>query len=182
VVDAYKASRKSHQETAGKALSTGEAGAGQFKALQGLNEAEKAKLKTALAAFLTPDQVDKAIVPLGTFNRQWDRFVDVLAGLNLAEDKKDKGLSVLAAYAVETSGARDKAAASGDMQALRTSAQEAKAKLDKAIAEVLDADQLEKWTAGTTFRGRQVERRDRDHAEAPATGQAGAPSGGQAPK
>lgn len=163
LVEAYKAARKSHQEAlaglagggapgGGGALGGG-GGAERFQAFQKLNEEHRAKLKEALSGVLNEEQAGKALASLGTFNRQWDRMVDTLAGYGLDAEKQAKGLSLIAAYVVEADAAMAKARESGDFQAVRTAAQGLKEKLDSGMAEVLSAEQLAEWKTATAFRG-----------------------------
>ncbi|MBI4558275.1 MAG: hypothetical protein HY706_11895 [Candidatus Hydrogenedentes bacterium] len=155
LVDAYKASRKSLQEAAEKAAPSGGGGGGReaFDARLKLAEEERGKFRKALEGFLSKEQVDKAIAPLGTYNRQWDRLVDALASFQVGDEKQDKGLALIATYVVDSDAALAKARAAQDMEGMRTAMQELKTKLDTAMADVLTPEQLTKWKEATAPRG-----------------------------
>ena len=123
--------------------------------MQKLNTAEREKLTKALTEALPKDQVEKVAGPLGTFYRGWDRLVDALAGMKLDADKQDKGLALLATYAVESDKAMQAAMAGGDREAMMNAARERKAKLDTELAKQLSLseEQTSKWKEATTFGG-----------------------------
>ncbi len=150
---AYKASRESQGKVMGDMMATAERGPGMFQQQQDINDAERAKLQKDLEGFLKPDQVKEAMLPLGTFAREWDRFVDVLAGLGLDKEKQFAGLSLISKYVVGVDVARALAMAAMDMEGMRAASQEYKATLDAAMKDVMSADQLAKWSEGTARGG-----------------------------
>lgn len=152
VLEAYAASRKSQQAATQTVIDSGQ-GPGRFQELQKVNDAERAKLKEALAGVLSAEQAEKAASTLGSFNRQWDRLVKGIADLKLDEEKQLKALSEIEKYVLESNAAMAKAMESQDFQSMRTVGQELRSKLDTAMSEVLDADQLAKWKESTAMGG-----------------------------
>jgi len=55
----------------------------------------KAKLETALKAFLNAEQTAKALSTLGSFNRRWDPMVATLSDLGLDEKAKTESLKLV---------------------------------------------------------------------------------------
>lgn len=153
LVTAYKASRDSQGKAMEDMMATAERGPGMFQQMQDINDAERAKLQKDLEGFLKPDQVKSAMASLGTYAREWDRFVDVLSGLGLEKDKQFQGLTLIAKFVVDMDVARAQAMAAMDIEGMRAAQQENKAKLDESMKGVLNADQLAKWTEGTARRG-----------------------------
>ena len=153
LTEAYKASRTSLQEAVEKLADTAGGGQGRMEAYRKLADDERAKLKTALAGFLTAEQADKAAASLGTFSRQWDRMVHTLAGFGLEEEKQNKALELVSGYVSESETALRDAIAQSDWQSVRTKMQTLKTGLDTALAEVLSAEQQATWNEATTFRG-----------------------------
>jgi hypothetical protein len=150
---AYKASRESQGKAMADMMATAERGPGMFQMMQELNDKERAKLQKDLEGCLKPDQVKAAMASLGTYGREWDRFVDVLSGMALDKEKQFKGLSLIAKYVVDVDAARAQAMAAMDREGMRAASQEHKAKLDTAIKDILTADQNAVWTAATAPRG-----------------------------
>jgi hypothetical protein len=156
VVKAYIASRKHLTEAMEKmAAGGGGGGGGMREEMQKMNDTERGELTKALTEALPKDQVDKVAGPLGTFYRGWDRLVDALAGLKLDADKQDKGLALLATFAVESDKAMRAGAGAGDRQAMMTAMQERKSKLDAELAKELslNEEQTSKWKEATAFGG-----------------------------
>jgi hypothetical protein len=152
VLEAYAASRKSQQAAMQAVIDSGQ-GPGRFQELQKVNEAERAKLKEALAGVLSAEQAEKAAETLGSFHRQWDRLAKAVADLKLDDEKQLKALSAVEKYVVDSNAAMAKAMESQDFQSMRTVGQELRSKLDTAMGEVLDADQLAKWKESTAMGG-----------------------------
>ena len=150
--EAYKVVRKSHQE-ARQELFSGGGGRGAFQELQAVSDEERAKLESALTDFLSEEQVDKAMPSLGSFNRQWDRFVDALASFELGDEKQHEALNLIKVYVVDSERARSLAMLSGDFQSIRSSNQALKETLDGQLAKILSEDQLAKWKEATASRG-----------------------------
>jgi hypothetical protein len=151
ITDAYIASRKSHREAL-SGLSRDDMRS-WFEASQKAAATERAALKTALSETLTDEQTARVLPVLGSYNQQWDRLVHTLAGYNLDADKHQQAMKLTAQYVIEVDAARDRAIAAQDLQGMRASAQQAKQKLDDAMASVLSADQLAKWKEDTAPRG-----------------------------
>jgi hypothetical protein len=106
VVAAYKTSRESHGKAMQELMSTGERGPGMFQQMQEIADTERSTLAKGLETEIGKANADKAVAVLGTYNRQWDRFVDTLAGFGLESDKQFKGLSLIATYVVAASKAQ----------------------------------------------------------------------------
>lgn len=155
LVAAYQEARKSQGEAMTKLReeSSGGGGFGGFEAFRELSDSERSKLETALKGFLSDEQVATAIVPLGTFNGEWDRMADALIGFALADDKLNSALKHVQVYVVANAKAREEAIANMDFQSMRGASQELKGKLDGELASILSEEQLAKWTEATTRRG-----------------------------
>ncbi len=151
LIDAYKAARESYQKAMEELRGTGDRGFEGFRELAGK---ERGKLETALKGFLNDKQAAEAIASLGTFNREWDRFLDVIAGFNLDDEKLFKALALVSTYVVDFDKARSSAMASQDWESIRTAREELKGKLDSGIAEVLSKEQLATWNEATAPRRR----------------------------
>lgn len=150
LVDAYVASRKSYAASADQA--TGE-GRERFEAMMKAADAERETLKAALAAELSEAQVDKAMKSLGSFGRQTDRLVETIRDMNLEPETQQRALVLINGYSAEMNAMRE-TASRDDWQGLRSAMQDAKAKLDKAMGDVLNESQLATWNQETAFRGR----------------------------
>jgi hypothetical protein len=112
--------------------------------------AEREKFEKALTAFLTEEQVKKALERLGSFNRRWDDMVHTLAGFDLGE-KQTEALELVNQYVVDQSKLYATASGSeGDFTALRDKMTEMKTALDKSLSALLSEEQLAKWTEATT--------------------------------
>ncbi len=128
---------------------------GRFMEMQELSEKERAKLKAAIEGFLSEGQVTKALESLGTFSRQWDRFVDTVAGFQLEDGPLYSALGFVTSYVVDSEKARREAMANMDFQSMRGATQELKATLDASLAGILSETQLASWKEATAFRGRR---------------------------
>lgn len=151
LVNAYKAARESHQK-AMQELSGG--GPGGFQAYQELTEKERGKLEAVLKGFLSDEQAAKAMASLGTFNREWDRLLDVLAGFKLDDKKLFKALALVSTYVVDYDKARRSAMANQDWESIRTAREKHKGILDSGMAKILSKEQLATWNEATAPRPR----------------------------
>jgi hypothetical protein len=122
-------------------------------------KSETEKLAKTVGAFLDKDKTAKAVKQLGGFSSQLDRMVNIVAGLKLDKATQAKALDIVSAYDAEYTAARRKAMASGDREAMRAARQEQGAKLNEAMGKVLSEEQMTKWTAATSRRGRGGGRR-----------------------
>ncbi len=145
---AYRDARKAY------AANAPEGGQGNFQAVIEYTEGERGKLEKALAAFLKPEQVEKAIGTLGTFGRQWDRMVLAIDGFGMAADKADPAMDEIAGFVQASAKARAEAMLSGDFQSVRDATAKLKEELDAKLAKILSAEHMTKWTEATAFRGR----------------------------
>lgn len=153
VAEAYKAARASHGEAMAELRRTAERGPGMFQQMQAINDTERGKLEDKLSGVLNEEQLGTAMESLGTFNNQWDRFVDVLSAFDLSGDNRAKALSLLIDYVIKSDKARSEAMAAMDFQSMRDSMQTLKEELDSQMAEVLSAEQLAVWEEKTARRG-----------------------------
>jgi len=158
LVDAYKAARESQMAAARAKMEQSGGGRPDFRALMEVNQAEKAKLETALKGFLNPEQTTKALAPLGTFNRRWDPMVTALGGMSLDEKTMTEAMKLVMDYIVESDKIMQAAAASGGFEAVREKAGSLREKLDADMAKVLPAEQMAKWKEATARRGGQGRR------------------------
>lgn len=154
VVAAYKTSRESHGKATEELMATAERGPGMMQQMQEIADTERGKLAAELEAAIGKDNATKAVAVLGTYQRDWDRLVDALASFSLDAEKQSKGLTKIAEHIVEVDKAQQDAFASFDMDGFRAAAQESKARLDAAMAEILSAEQLATWNEQTARRGR----------------------------
>ncbi len=129
-------------------------GAEALKAFDDVNNAERAKLQKALAAFMIEEKAAKAATSLGTFNRQWDNFADTIAGFKLEPAKQQDALNAIEDYVVAQSKLRGQVQG-GDREAMRNSIQEARKNLSDSLKKVLTEDQLKQFEAsmGAGMRG-----------------------------
>lgn len=150
IIDAYKAARESYQ----KAMQGLSGGGGGFQAFRDLAEKERGKLETALKGFLSDKQAAEAIESLGTFNGEWDRFLDVIAGFKLDDKKLFTALALVRTYVVDYDKARRSAMGSQDRQSMRTARATHKAALDGGLSKILTPSQLITWNQATAPRRR----------------------------
>ena len=121
-------------------------------ARQEATNTEQSKLEIALKEFLREKQAAKAIVSLGECRAQWDRMVDVLAGLNLADDKLYEALPLVRHYVLNVDKAlaiSRKARAEGignqDFRHAGEARKEYRAKLDAGLRQILSSEQFAQW-------------------------------------
>lgn len=138
---------------------------------QETSAAEREKLRTALAAFLSEEQVAKAVELLGSFSVQMgymDYMVSILLGYNLGE-KQDKALELVTNYILEQTALREKLSGEGaDFTAVREKMAAAKSQLDESLATILSEEQLAQWKTATTFQrspGQAPAERPREQGE-----------------
>jgi hypothetical protein len=163
MVDAYKVARESYQTAVREKMEAAMADAGEgdrrarFQAMREAQEevakAEIAKLEKALSGF-GEEKTKTAVAQLGTFSVEWDRMVQVVAGLNLG-DKQDEALDLVGTYNVDYTAARNEVMAGGDFQAMRGVRQEYKTQLDDGLKAILSEEQMASWTEATQRRGRR---------------------------
>jgi len=153
VVTAYIAARESHRKALDELRGQG-GGQGGFERYREVSEQERGKLEVALKEILGEEKAATALEQLGTFGRQWDRYVRTLLGMKLEEEVMKAAMKEVNVYNVASAKAfRD--AAGGDRQSMRSTFTKLKSDLDAALAKLLTADQLAKWNEETTLRPRQ---------------------------
>jgi len=136
-----------------------------------VNQAEKAKLETAIKAFLNPEQTAKALATLGAFSRRWDPMVAELDGMKLEAKANDEAMKLVADYIAESEKARQAGMTARD-EGMREKLTQMKEKLDADLSKILSPEQLAKWKEATAMRGR------RSGARGGAGGFGGGASGG----
>jgi hypothetical protein len=128
---------------------------GMMEAHRELTATYRAKLKTALAGFLAAEQAGKAVELLGSFDFQWDRMVQVLAGFKLGADQ-DAALALVNDYVAQRVKFRLEAGPPNEEGADPREAMRArKAALDEALSALLSAEQLDQWKVATAQHGRR---------------------------
>lgn len=153
------------------------------KATTEIRNAEAEKLKTALSAFLSADQVARAMEPMGTFDVNWDTMTNSLATLRLDEAKMNEAMTPVAGFVVAYNKSREEA----DRRTMREGSQKAKDDLKAALGKVLTEEQLKGFLdhGGTLVRPRgepsapkTPPTRDRTPAEPKGEGGGGASASG----
>jgi Spy/CpxP family protein refolding chaperone len=158
LTDAYVAGRTSYQDAANQGRDGDRRT--RFEAMLKVANAERAKLRTALAEFLSAEQVDQVMKPLGSFNRQYDRLTAVLADFKLDAEKQQQALVLINAYAADAGSLRENTSSTPDWQGMRAKMEASKATLDAAMVDVLSESQLATWKEETAWRGRGERPRD----------------------
>jgi hypothetical protein len=115
------------------------------KALTEINKTEREKLHKSLAEFLSAEQADKAIAPLGAFDRQWDTQTNALVDLKLDADKQDQAMGITLGY----SNAVQKARENPDREAQREAMTEARRKMMDEMKAILDEESFTKFQRAT---------------------------------
>jgi len=153
VAAAYQANRDHQRKEMDALMEGGQRGPETLMQMQEINDSSRAALQKELEGIVGAEKAAAAAGVLGTYARDWDRFVDVYSTLGVADDKKFKGLSLIAKYNVDSTKARMEAMQAMDFEGARAAGEQHKATLDAAMKDVLDAGQLAKWTEGTARRG-----------------------------
>ncbi|MGH7133740.1 MAG: hypothetical protein ACREJO_17555 [Phycisphaerales bacterium] len=146
--------RKARQEGGGGGGGGG-GGAEMRTAMEAMNKKEKEKFEKALPAGLSPDQKTKVLASLGSFNMQWDRMADAIAGFKLEPAKQQTALDAIEDNVLAI--AKLNAAATGenpDREAQRAARTEARTKLDEALKKVLSEEQMKKFEEANRPAGR----------------------------
>jgi hypothetical protein len=159
LVSAYSDARKAHREAARAARGEGGSGDGGGRARFAMSQQLAAKhgkqLSKTLGAFLDDDKAKKAAASLGSFNRQWDGYVNTVLGYKLGEKEQSKALSLVAAYITESGRLRTEARESEDgFRGMREKFRAMKTKLDEDMASVLSEEQSKAWNESTAPRRR----------------------------
>ena len=108
------------------------------KAFEDLNKSDREKLRAELAKSMTSEQVDKAIVPLGAFNPNWDLMVSTVAGFNLDQAKNKQAMDAIQTYITEIA----KSSGETEPDARRTATQQARTKLTDSVKPILSQEQF----------------------------------------
>lgn len=153
MVTAYQANRDQQRKEMETLMEGGQRGPETLFQMQDINDTSRAALKKELEGIVGAEKAAAATNILGTYAREWDRYVDVYSGLGVSGDAMYKGLSLIAKYNVDSTNARMEAMQAMDFEGARAAGEEHKAKLDAALKDVLNAEQLAKWTEGTARRG-----------------------------
>lgn len=108
-------------------------------------------LKKSLAGFLSDQQIESALLPLGSFNARWDSYVETIRQFELPEQKQNAALHLIYEYISNYVKARNAAKSQGARFSSVT-ARELKSTLDAGVAKLLSDEQLAKWNKETAFR------------------------------
>ncbi len=171
LVTAYSAARESHtaasdkmrQEMMQKAMEN-QGGDGQrggmgreaMKAMQDLQKSESDKFKAALGSTLSAEQTDKVMASLGTFNRQWDTFVDRVAALKLDAAKQSEALNAVEDFMSEQAKARAGMGGENfDRDAMQKAVSDAREKFQAAMKKTLTPEQYTKFEESLPMGGRR---------------------------
>lgn len=159
LITAYLAARESHGAAAAKMrqemMDAAQNGGDRpdmsvmQQKMQDLNKSERDKFQKALGSSLSAEQTAKIMASLGTFNAQWDRYVDSLAELKLDAAKQQQGLDAIESYILASEKAR-----SGDRDAMRDAMQDAREKLNESMKKILSEEQFNKFESGMRPGGR----------------------------
>lgn len=141
------------------------------KAFEDLNTNDREKLQAELAKSMTSEQLSKAMIPLGSFNANWDVMVDTVSRFNLDPEKSKQTMDAVQSYVTVVA----KAAEDTDPEARRTASQQARTKLTETVKPILSQDQFgqfERTLGGMRASGR------RPAAEGGRGGRGGTGTGG----
>lgn len=108
------------------------------KSFEDLRKADREKLQQALTKSMTAEQVTKAMVPLGSFNSNWDVMVHTVKGFNLDQEKMNKAMDAMQSHATTIA----RAVGDTDPEARRTANQQARAKITEEMKAILTEDQF----------------------------------------
>lgn len=175
LVSAYLTAREAQGTAAEKirqeAMQAGQEGGMEamresMKKIEEVSTTQRENLKKALAGSLSSEQVEKAMASLGTFNRQWDRVVDVFGTFKLDAAQQQQGLNAIEDYAVTLAAAQAQAQAAmnqrraegggpgegggaggggaGERNGIRTANQEGRQQLLTALQPLLNKEQVTK--------------------------------------
>lgn len=126
-------------------------GSGHRKNTEETDTEQREQLKTAIGSILNEEQIETAILSLGSFNPRWDRYVSQIQGFQLDERAQDQALRLTLEYIVNYGKARA-AAKAEDTRLSSVVARDLKSKLDKGLAAFLSEEQSTKWNEATAFR------------------------------
>jgi hypothetical protein len=156
VTDVYKTARKDHQAALRKmAESGGQDRSARFEAFRKLGKEARGKLEASLKGVLDEKQAAQAFASMGTFDRRWDQYVDVVAGLKLGDEKQDKALRILNQQVIDSAKVMKEDLENRDWESMRAKRGEMKKKLDAALAKVLSEEEQAKWSAATASQRRR---------------------------
>lgn len=165
---------KDQEKGPGAGRNPGEAMNEVMDSMRKLNDAERAKLKTALSTSLSADQVTKAMGPLGTFDRSWDGMTNALMGFKLDAAKQKDAMLAVQSYVIAGSKARE----SGKMDEVRETMRAERDTLMSKMKGILSEDQMKEFQASMARGGGQGGRGGRGGGRGPAEG----PGGGEMPE
>lgn len=108
-----------------------------------LRKADREKLQAELTKAMSAEQVSQAMVPLGSFNPNWDLMVSTVAGFKLDQDKMKQAMDAMQSYVTTTAKLAEDSA--GDPDARRTANQQARAKLTESMKSLLSESQFSEF-------------------------------------
>lgn len=159
LVKAYQAGRESHNAARQKLMSEMRDAAGEDGGREGMeamrekmetmNASEKAKLEKSVSAAIGADHTGKAMASLGTFNMQWDRMTDTVAGFGLDAAKQKEAMGAIETFVIATGKAQGL-----DREEGMSIRQEARKALSDAMKKTLSEEQFGRFEASMGGGGR----------------------------
>lgn len=111
---------------------------------QDMMKKEREKFTKAVTTAISGDVATKVGNSLGSFNGQWDRFVDTIAGFNLEAAKQQDALNAVEDFVVAQTKARESAGDGTDRESQMAAMRETRTKLTDALKKVLSEEQMGK--------------------------------------
>ncbi len=149
LVEAYKAARKAYQEGAEK-LPDGEDVDRQARreAMQKLRDESRGALEAKLKAMLKEEQVPQAMATLGSFDRNWDRYVWRITFFELDDEPLAQAVASINKYVIDVNKLT-RPEADADRDAWREKRGDLKKSLDKELKKILNKEQYDQWLLHT---------------------------------
>ncbi|MEM3373459.1 MAG: hypothetical protein QXF76_04560 [Candidatus Anstonellales archaeon] len=107
-----------------------------------INSKARENLKNTLKKFLTEDQINMALIALGSFNPKWDSYVNLVANFNLEIEKMKSALSCIYNYIVNYEQFKSSKGEKKKKVILKN-------KLDQKLKLILNNEQFELWDQQT---------------------------------
>ena len=121
---------------------------------EAVNEASRAKFKESITGLLNEQQVESAMLSLGSLNPQWDRIVTTVGEFGLEEAQASHVHSATVGYVEAIERAR--LSSSGDREAMARAMLAAREQLINAVNPVLNEEQQQQFARSVgAMRGQQ---------------------------
>ncbi|TWU20340.1 hypothetical protein Pla144_49870 [Bythopirellula polymerisocia] len=151
LVNVYQASREARKVALKELPKSDDASDDKAEMREEENVKQREQLKAAISTILSSEQIEGAILSLGSFNPRWDRYVSQIEEFQLDDQKKQDALQLTFDYIVDYGKARNAATAEG-ARFSSVSARTLKSSLDAGLAKLLSEEELTKWDEATAFR------------------------------